>query len=314
MIQLHSAKERSRIRKISRSGVYQIGEIFPVLSYEAASDISQGVCAIADRKNVFRPSYGYELPDSPRVNAIWNNSGTNPDISPPVDRSRADPSARSHDTFHFPRKLIRILKMFKHPIRNNYIDGSWRKGESVTRVYDVPFVEEGMMINPVIHVYANHLGDLALKLLNSLPVSGIRHIKLTATTSPVIEQSHINGKKSIDTRIELDCAVIARKASGCEFRAHGHQLRFQPYCRWRQTGVQVNWCPTLWRDVIVLRSVHYSDPLSTLTARLSFRLTIYPVFLRRRLARLMRWRRIQEMLHGALKIGFANIFGRTLSQ
>src|SRR5580704_11951069 len=119
----------------------------------------------------------------------------------------------------------------------------------------MPFVQMGMMLNSVVNVYTDHLGNLALKLLNCLAITGIRNVKLTATTGSEIEQGHVNGKEGIDARIELDRTVIARKTSSGEFRPHGHQLRLQPHLRPRQTRIQICWCPSLWHYTITLRSI-----------------------------------------------------------
>ena len=104
--------------------------------------------------------------------------------------------------FIFLRELGRVLKVFKHPVCDDDINGASGDRERVPRAYYMSFVKVWMIPDPLVDVCSDHFGDLALELLKPLGVSRIRKVKLPTATSPIVQQRHGRRKQCIDSRVD----------------------------------------------------------------------------------------------------------------
>jgi hypothetical protein len=77
----------------------------------------------------------------------------------------------------------------------------------------MPLVKVRMIMNSLINVYANDISDLILELLQRLMKSRVRNVEWRAAPSPIVQQCHVVAKKSVDSCVKLDGAVVTRKAS-----------------------------------------------------------------------------------------------------
>jgi hypothetical protein len=105
-----------------------------------------------------------------------------------------------------------MFEMLEHPIRNDDVDGTRWYWKDLPCADHVSLVKVRVIMNSVVDVYPNHSSDSALKLLKRLSVSRIRNIKLTTSTGTVVQQRHAWGKQGIYPRVEVNGAIVTRKA------------------------------------------------------------------------------------------------------
>ena len=156
------------------------------------------------------------------MEAVCEKVGADSDISPSVHGSRADPPARSQDASISSSNWLGLSRCSKTQSAITMSIVPEDKGKASPGPTTYRSSRCGSIVNPIVHIYANHLGDLTLEILNCLGISNIRIIKLTTSAGSIIQQGHTGFQKSVDPRIELDRTVIAREMSCYEFRAHSH--------------------------------------------------------------------------------------------